>query len=594
MTNQEKKHRDILFLLPRKVESISRSGILLCAFLVIIYCIWTLNRGFEITDEAYYLLLAMHSSSVKSYISAQQWVTAGLWKITGSITMFRAVGMLLLLASSTLLALGALSAYLRFGFVTVHFKSKSVVAAGTAVGAMLYASTINFSPCYNQMASTGAYAAAGLVLLASVYSNHTLKYILYIFAGCAVAIEGICKPSAGLSTLVLLILWVGYFENLRIDKIFGAVAVVFAMVTFAGVILLVNTTIFDAIQSIEQGMQLFRMVQIEGVGARLIRYIVEYWSYIIKTFFAFTIPIIAMIFYAFTRRVIFAQLGLAALVVTLIFGSLAIGLPTFSIKNATFDSYLFGGFNRYDVQLVAIFAMLVMALIASIQVWSRNKNTFILTIGLVLLPYSVAIGTGNVLFTQVIDSLAPWGALISVLVIAGHRDSFNKMIVSLIGFCFIGTIALQIFTSCFRPYHLSSTLAKQDRTVIIGNLGKVKVDAETFRFVTDLNAAAKKCDIEPGAPFIGLYNIPGVSLVLQSIPVLTPWLNNLAQSDFVFERVSLKKLNSVVLALQMEGDRGQPPLSQQFSAFPLGYRYCGMTTYPYMQQSIQIWQSQTR
>jgi hypothetical protein len=366
------------------------------------------------------------------------------------------------------------------------------------------------------------------------------------------------------------------------------------MVTFAGVILLVNTTVSDAIQSIMQGMQLFRMVQIESVGARLIRYIVEYWSYILKTFFAFAIPIVAMIFYASTRRVTFAQLGLAALVVTLIFGSLVMGLPTFSIKNATFDSYLFGGFNRYDVQLVAIFAMLVMALITSIQVWSRKRNTFILTIGLILLPYSVAIGTGNVLFTQVIDSLAPWGTLISVLVIAVHRDSFNKMIVSLIGFCFIGTIALQIFTSCFRPYHLSSTLAKQDKTVIIGNLGKVKVDVETYRFVTDLNAAAKKCNIEPGAPFIGLYNIPGVALVLQSIPVLTPWLNNREQTEFVIERVSAEELHSAVVAFQMEENGKFPPFPLQFAAFPLGYKYCGNATYPFMQQRIQIWQSQPR
>ena len=78
------KHKNILFHAPWKIESVARAGILLCAFLVTAYCVWTLDRGFEITDEAYYLLLAMHAGSVKLFISAQQWITAGLWQITGS------------------------------------------------------------------------------------------------------------------------------------------------------------------------------------------------------------------------------------------------------------------------------------------------------------------------------------------------------------------------------------------------------------------------------------------------------------------------------------------------------------------------------
>jgi hypothetical protein len=50
-----------------EVESVARMVILLCAFLVIAYCVWTLERGFEITDEAYYLLLDMRAGSVKNW-----------------------------------------------------------------------------------------------------------------------------------------------------------------------------------------------------------------------------------------------------------------------------------------------------------------------------------------------------------------------------------------------------------------------------------------------------------------------------------------------------------------------------------------------
>jgi hypothetical protein len=127
-------HNAISFHSLLEVERVAGAAILLCAFLVVAYCIWTLDRGFEITDEAYYLLLAMHAGSVKFFISAQQWITAGLWQIAGSITIFRAAGMVLLLSSSALLALGVFSAGLRFGLVADRFKFKGVVLAGGCQG----------------------------------------------------------------------------------------------------------------------------------------------------------------------------------------------------------------------------------------------------------------------------------------------------------------------------------------------------------------------------------------------------------------------------------------------------------------------------
>jgi hypothetical protein len=594
MKIREKRYNASSFHPPVKIESITGVGILLSAFFVIAYCVWTLDRGFEMTDEAYYLLMAMHADSVKLFISAQQWMTAGLWQITGSITMFRASGMVLLLASSSVLALGVYSACLRFGLVADRFELKGVVLAGSAVGAMLYASTINLSPCYNLLASAGAYAAAGMVLLAANRSGTAHKYVLYGLAGGALGAEALCKVSAGIATSALLVIWCGIFERSRFDKISGPVAMAFGAVTFACAALFVNTTMSDTAQAVGQGMQLFRLIQVEMIGARLVRYSIEFIAYFKTTLVAFATPLIATVVYAATRRVIFAQIGIASLVITLLFGNLNAGWPAFSMHNATSGSYLFGGSNRYDVQTVALFAMLAIMLMVSIPIWNKNRSTLALFAGLILLPYSVAMGTGNSLFTQVIDSLAPWGALIAVLAVASYTDDFSKMPASLIGLCFVVTIALQIITSGFRPYHLALPLIKQDQTIVVGNLGKVKVDAGTFKFLMDMKAAVKECDIAPGAAFIGLYNIPGAALVLQATPVLTPWLGNREQAEFVIERMRAEELHSTVAALQMNSNGTFPPLPEQLATFPSGYRYCGMATYPYLQQRIQIWQLRSR
>jgi len=549
-----------------------------CFVAVSIYALWTLDRGFTVTDEAYYLLLAMQPEATSLYISAQHWITAWLWQVSGSISAFRAVGMLILLSGAYLLAIGVFSACVDLGLVEERRGSKAVLIAGAAVGAMLYASTINLSPGYNLLASAGAYAAAGLALLASNRSSRPRKYLLYVLAGIALAVEALCKASAGASTFALLLLWLLIFERGYTHRAMGAMAMAFGLVTFSFLALFSNTTIPEAAAAIEQGMSLFRVVQVEAVDVRLLRYAEQFWQSLRATLKSFEWPILAFIVYASTRRIVFVLVGAAILVATLIWG----------------DHWL-GGWNAKESvdEPIALFAMLIMALILSIPLAYKDPKRAGLILGLVLLPYSVAMGTGNMLFTQVVVSLAPWGVLMAALMLTSPREAWNPLPASLIGICFIATVSSQILTSSSRPYQLAAPLHKQDTPFAFENLGVVKVDSRTYKFFQDLQAAKKECGILPGAAFIGLYSVPGVALALQSVPLMSPWLNNAAQAEFVLERTRPADLYAAVLALNLhDWDEGVlPPLPAQLERFSVAYRYCGTAIYPFKNQRIQIWQA---
>ena len=295
---------------------------------------------------------------------------------------------------------------------------------------------------------------------------------------------------------------------------------------------------------------------------------------VLATVFAFWLPITLITMYTKTKCLLFAQLGMAVLCVTLLFGG-----------------YLRGGWNNGSsfTPPFALVAILFMAMLVTQSVWLENRRRLALCGGLALLPYSVAIGTGNTLFTQCIVSLASWGALIGVLVGARSQPNTSKMPICLLGACFVSTVSLQILTSAFRPYHLPASLLKQDQVVVAGALGTVKVDSDTKQFLVDINAAAEVCNIAPGAPFIGLYNNPGVALALQAVPVLSPWLNNKAQAEFVLKRTNPQELRSVVVAVNTGSAGTIPPMPRQMKRFPRGYKYCGLATYPFGSQKIQIW-----
>lgn len=557
------------------IDAVATALLLCFAAGVIGYCIWTLDRGFEITDEAYYFLLAIHAGSQKLYVSAQHWITGWMWQLTGSLVLFRALGLGTLLFTSSLLALGTYSVCVRLGVFDESVQAKAIIIGSTVVSALLYVSTINFSPCYNLLASSGGYAAAGLVLLALQRVRLVPKYALYACAGGAVGVEALCKASAGVATFLILMFWLVRFERSRSHQILGAVVIASAAIIFGVVSMFANTTIAGASESLSQGLRLFRIVQVEAIHARLFRYTIQFFQLVLATGAAFAIPLGSVALYVKTKRPGFAQLALLTLPAILYF-----------------DGYWKGGWNNGSsfTPPFALVAMLCMALALAVPAWRGRRPVLELGCGLILLPYSVAMGTGNTLFSQCIVSLASWGALVGMLMCARFQPNAAKVCMSFLGLCFVATVSSQIVTSGLRPYHLSAALPEQSQPITIGNLGTVRVDAETRTFVLDIEAAARNCNILPGSPFLGLYNDPGVALALQATPIQSPWLNNRAQAEFVLRRTQPQELQSVVIALNTGSAGIQPEMPRQLRRFPSAYKYCGTATYPFGRQKIQIWQ----
>lgn len=574
---KEGNHETASFRPDRGAESIVRAGVLLCALLVVSYCVWTLDRGFDITDEAYYLLLGIYPESVKMYISAQQWITGGIWRVTGSLSAFRAAGLILLVASTGLLALGAIVA-LSYSKLKLSDDAggRALVLGSSIVCALLYVETINFSPSYNLLAASGAYAATGLVLLALHAGDKWCRLGLLLLAGGALGVEFVSKPSAGVATLCLLAMWVFFLDQLVSDKFIAVATVIFGLLLCVLTLVLTQTTILDARSGIASGFELFRMVQDEPVGARLIRYIGDFFGHVVHALKHHVFLIVTVGLYLLTRHRILLVAVFAVLV--------------YSLVSAKYHLGYSGQYElQYAPQMEFAFVLFILMLLVSIPVWKNSRPFILLTAGLIVLPYTVGVGTGNSIYTQIISCLAPWGVAIAAMANLNFERRSDKLLaITLLG-GFVVAFSLQIIAGVFRaPYHMVQPLVKQIYPVNVGVLGSLKVDAETRDFLGAIESAAKICEIVPGTPFFGLYNVPGVALVLQTVPVLTPWLNNLAQAEAVLKSGAAESVRSSVVALLLDADGSSPPVPDVLG-FPADFRYCGTATFPLLIQEVQIW-----
>jgi hypothetical protein len=539
---------------------------LLALAAVLAYCGWALDRGFEITDEAYYLLLAMHPDATQLYISAQQWATSLLWDITGSLTTFRASGFVVLVGSSVVLGLGILRVAADRG----SWPQRLSVLSVSIICGLLYAITINVSPSYNLLASAGAYAAFGWMLLACGQPSGALRFASLIAAGAAVGVEFVCKPSAGVATWLLVAICALVLDGTARPRWSAVIFLGAGAVACVAALLLLQTTPGAALGAFMGGMDLFRMVQGESILTRLWRYAVEFSIHTATALKVHAFLIAAVILHAFWRRWASLVLVIAAL------GHVIVSADYFAYGADQYIKYM-----QHALILLALLVLSGWALFSTRERW--------LAAGLVLLPYSVAMGTGNALFSQVIVSLAPWGGLAAL---AGYarKNTFQGGAVSravLAGFVLMTSVQILVYQSKL-PYNMSSSMREQDLPVSVGALGLVRVDAPTRQFVQEMDAAVASCGITPETPFLGLYNIPGAALALNAVPVITPWLNNVAQAEAVLARAP-SVVSEAAIAVKMNADGSLPAFPSQMTDFPSAFRYCGEATYPYGEQRIRIW-----
>lgn len=548
--------------------------VLLCLAVLLAGVVWASDRGLELTDEAYYLLSAIHPEQVTLYISAQHWVLAPLWRLTQSLQGFRLTGAAILIGSASVLAMGAARAFrlVTGGQVARPLDLGMTMAAG-CIGALLYVATIAPSPSYNLLASAGAYGGMGFALLA-LDRRRGPSLGLGGLGGVALAICFVCKPSAGVCAGLTVLLAVLALQNgPRKWAICGmGLLGALGMVALMGTLQPREPSVIDSLRG---GLNLFRLVQTEPVTDRLIRYAITLAGSFAKSLVVF-LPVIGLVIlsWRYPRRWLF---GLTLLVWLL---NLYVARSYLSGMSALV--------RMAEANYVLVFVILVLWLKQNVV---PGKAKLLLGV-LFGLPFAATIGTGNALFTQVVVAFAPWTVGVAVLASACDPRSPTVLLQRGATGLLLMLVTVQITVSYLRdPYHLAEPLIWQTEVVHVPQFGLVRVDVQTRAFLEQIAQARLTCAIVPGDAYFGMFNLPGVALTLDLVPPVTPWLNNTEQAEIVLRRWSPGAFDRIVLALSAKARADPELLPPDLRPDANGYAFCGHATVPYEGQVIDIWAS---
>ena len=137
-------------------------------------------------------------------------------------------------------------------------------------------------------------------------------------------------------------------------------------------------------------------------------------------------------------------------------------------------------------------------------------------------------------------------------------------------------------------------LPEQTEAITLPPLGTFRVDRETRDSYIKLTQLADSCGIHQGRRFLGLYNIPGIALILQAVPLGFPLLQDRPSTEPILDHLTPETLRSAVVGIDLDSGSYDPSMPKQLVTFPTGYRLCGTVTLPYQKQKVELWISQDR
>ena len=564
-------------------------GIMALSFIILlVYIGWSLERGFSITDEAYYLTNAMYPETVKPGMILQNWLLQPLWFLTGTLTSFRAIGALLLITSAVVLALGVLHSSKELGLINPSKLTTLIVVFSTVAAALLYCSFIPPSPSYNLIANTFTYSAVGFCLLASGRRVNGQVFFLYFFCGVSVAFILMGKFSAAILAYFIISIYIWLFSNSVKERVFAFTVITLSSILTFFIFLNYYSTAEELMNGISISIEMREQMGTSlSVTALIEKYFTEFNRTLLSMSKIFMLPFFAVFAYLISRQRIFLVIGLCSLIFLSLRGEYFTNIIIIH-QVFTNNSVL----AEYTSKIMSMMSILFVFLMLTFEVWTKNRKVFLLLSGLLILPYCVAVGSGNSLYWQVLISLAPWGAMMAILALSQPvKDKKSLVPLGLCAVFFVAITLLVTFRYHDRPYHLNKSLVEQNIPVEIGNIGVVNVDEETKKFIDDLSAAVKKCNILPGTPYLGLYNNVGIALAIQGRPFFNHFIHLDETATFLIEHADPELVKHAVIGLHfVKSADGTWLVPEVLANFGEKYRFCGVATFPWKNQRIGIFQ----
>ena len=591
---------------------------------IYIFFLLALNtgRGFDITDESFYILSASNPGDILASTTQFGYYTGILYSLAdGNLVVFRLLGLLVLLITAGLFSYSLERYWRHLSGVSISdysgWLSLGVILAGTAV----YYKTWLLTPSYNWLALIGVLIVASGLLNAAVNatgrdvdSHGNSGLIGYgLVAGFGGSLSFMAKPTTA-AVLAIIFLYFTAVTSLRHRwKVFVAVSLLSsAMFIFIHAIIFENGLIPFYVK-LHDGSELGKLLAgghtIGNISLQAYEDLKQIPNRLVQVF-----PIVyaglafLLLFFVsmITRyRKIPKKVSGAIFIVILILMSLYAWIL---LQKAG----LWVGGRGVKVQIgfggLAFSFVLIFFGLSTLALWKKEESDYHshnikfrqmlkLYVFLLVLAMAYAFGSANGLVRQMSGGFVFLSAasLYAAFWIDQHVE--KKYLGYAVSLLFVLSVFL-ILTHAYRnPYRIDKVKDQVVRVSFVGHDGAIFVDEDTADYINNLKKPALDAGWKPGMFLIDMTGgSPGATVILGGRAPGTPWLLGGYKGSDNFARGILAKVSAPILhtAWILTAPKGKRKLSNEVLSdlgleFPLNYEAVGKAKTGHRNEDQLLW-----
>lgn len=578
-------------------------GLLALAALAVM--IWALPRGFDITDEGFYLLNFRYPVEYETSFSTFHLIVARMLGLANASPFTaRAVGLGTSVLGTIVFGL-SLAAWLRATTAPEGRRWVSqpgLVVSFVLLGALLVFSVFPRAISYNGLTSLALLLSAAAVLAALRRGPGAATWQL-LSIGFVLGLDVFVKASSAallFGGAVVVLAWYWRSSGWRV-LLRAAVLLGLGLALGFGLYFVVVEPFGLWRRNFVQEMAVIQSQGRYSMADLLPKYISSAAQVLIFLVFPLGPVLVALagLTWWWPRRVPAAWHWLALLV-------MGGGLGAFLLMEALQRRWYSNAISNNLETLPLLLALVaITALIVAIEVTLSKNHAPPATavpvataqqwpVGLWLLglPLLAAAGTINDLRLNMLVDMAPWFGLLLILV-SQFRLAWLPVWVPAVLLLSPACYAAEqiIWGILWTPYNMAATMAAQTVPLkTAGVTGPLQVDPGTVEFVTQVEKLLVAGGFRPGDPLLAFYDLPGLVYLCGGVSPGTAWYfpSRDARNCHALDITTQPLRKACILLNQPLGDKLKACLHEHGLAFPENYRLVGTVLSSYQSEYRRV------
>jgi hypothetical protein len=566
---------------------------------------FNVGRGFDITDESFYILWSRNPRDVLASITQFGHYTGILYSLANeNLAVFRLLGLLLLLITAGFFwhSLERYWHHLRKVLVANHSRwlSLSVILSGTVA----YYRYWMLTPSYNWLALISILLVAAGLLRAAVNAgvrdgnpSGNLSLLGYgLLVGMGAGLSFMAKPTTAAVLAVIFFYFTGVTSLRCRWKVFVAGSILSSGIFIVIHVIVFENGFFPFYVELRDGLELGKLLgsshTIMEISLQAYGDLKQIPHRLIKDAgLAFLLLFFACVFiqYKRTQKKEIRTLFIIALILVITVTWIQLWKTGYWVGGQSAGTRIgFGGMAFSFVLFFSTLSTLVLWNNKKLEVNSSNGVQFrqwlALYVFLLLLAVAFAFGSANGLIRQMSGAFVFLSA--ASLYSAFWIDQYinKKYLGSAVSLLLVLSVCLVLTLAYENPYRLPTGVKNQIEPVTFtGNKGSIFVDKKTAKYVNDLKRAAIDAGWKRETTLIDLTGAsPGTTVILGGRAPGIPWLMGgyKGSNDFARFALSMASSSTLNLAWVLTAPGGSIRLSNKILShldlnFPDAYKAVG-------------------